>query len=105
MNELLREHVTSIGFALTLSKRQIELLSLLHYYGGYDKMAAESHRRPHFITTVRSLMARGLVEHPNNFGFKVSKAGVLVADLLAEAGLYQEALESCGIELDAAVAS
>lgn len=86
-NPYLREHVTSIGFNLTLSKSMIDLVVLMHHYrGDYDRMMCgkrwgagdpRPQRNPDWtpddgwlfhpvtrqhISTTRSLMGRGLIE-------------------------------------------
>ncbi|WP_131823229.1 hypothetical protein [Mycobacteroides chelonae] len=101
MNEALREHVTSIGFALTLSKAQIELLVVLHHFKGYNGACRAGYRPSHFVSTIRSLERRGLTENTYPAG-NLTKAGALVCEILREAGLYDEVLERKSIDRNAA---
>jgi len=106
-NEALREHVTNIGFNLTLSKSMINLLVLLHHHRGDANTIHEGGYRYHpvmrtWTATIRSLKERGLITHEIvrdakgynvNALFKPTRAGSLVISLLKEAGIYQERLE------------
>lgn len=101
MNEALREYTTSIGFSLTLSKRQIELLVLLDHFGCHSRMWDSGFRISHYVTTVRSLERRGLVDPlPGNAG--INKAGGFVCGLLKEAGIYNDVLDLNGIKKETA---
>jgi hypothetical protein len=121
-NEALREHVTSIGFSLTLSKRMIDtLVALDHFKGDFHALTqweddagvdtVERTRRrvlfSHYVVTYRSLESRGLVVRKNVYLHKdpkcfhldqqksrhsLTKAGKLMVGLLKEAGLYDERL-------------
>ncbi|MBM4489710.1 hypothetical protein GS471_17085 [Rhodococcus hoagii] len=94
MNEALREYTTSIGFNLTLSKRQIELLVLMDYFEGHSGLSRAGRSPSHYVTTMRSLERRGLTS-----GFvNINKAGHLVCSLLKEAGIYQDVLDLNGIQ-------
>jgi hypothetical protein len=120
VNAPLREHVTSVGFSLTLSKRQIETLVLLHHFDVFDKFhdATRNHAlvSNNYCTTARALIRRGLMrEHGFGVktapcelcdtavcGHKLTKAGIMTAGLLNEAGLYQEVLDRLGFAAVAA---
>ena len=110
MNDALREHVTSIGFALTLSKRQIDLLCVLHHFKDLSRFHDWEHgdrsRVKHFahcVTTVRALSARGLVS-PIPGNWSLTKAGHLTVALLKECGIYQDRMADLGITLKTAAA-
>jgi len=108
VNEGLREHVTRIGFDLSLSRPQIDLLVLLHHFKGAKKLTdsgLKNHPQrpppgappawrgyPNWITTTRCLRSRGLIGEFGSDGYKPTKAGNLVCALLKEAGMYQERL-------------
>lgn len=114
-NLALREHVTSIAFSISLSKNQIETLVMLHRFENknhfFDRFGRHSNNS--YITTSGALIRRGLMRdhHPDVpyvpcelcdkefcFDHKLTRAGVLVARLLMEAGIYQEVLDRYGIE-------
>lgn len=110
-NAALREHVTSIAFNLTLSKRQLNLLVALHHFkgypdGGFRRMETSNPGWrftyfPHFISTRRALVDRGLIRTETEdepTGLYCTRAGELVAELLQEAGIYQERLVELGIK-------
>lgn len=114
-NAILREHVTSIGFSLTLSKMQIETLVLMHYHGEWNKFWAHKEKSgflKNYCTTARALGDRGLIRRSgpgipyqecelcdDRFcGHQLTKAGVLAAELLKEAGIYQDVLERHRVE-------
>lgn len=101
INSTLREHVTSVGFALTLSKAQIHFLVLSAHFNGFDALHRAGFTGRHYITSVHALTRRGLVA-PGG-GCTLTRAGELVADLLKEAGIYADVLDLCGV--DKAVAS
>ena len=106
-NEALREHTTSIGFNLTLSKSMINLLVLLHHHKGDANAIHDAGYIYHpvlrtWTASVRSLKERGLITHKMvkdakgynvNALFRPTRAGSLVVSLLKEAGIYQERLE------------
>lgn len=118
-NDLLRSHVTRVGFDLTLGKTHIAALVYLnesirqkryiatnvrHLRFPADpqsQLPARSHARAyaHFATGMHGLEDRGLVIHhyrPDKrdtllkWHFTITKAGKLVIELLKEVGLYQE---------------
>lgn len=108
MNEALREHTTSIGFQLTLSKAQIGMLCTVHYFKGWRSGFALDitngndpvHKVayfPQFISTCRALTERGLMERAD-YGWKLTKAGTLVINLLKEAGIYQERIKDMALD-------
>jgi len=104
VNDLLRSHVTSTAFALTLGKTQVAALVQL------DRMLQEDrHFHPlgprnvfsAFVPGIRGLLDRGLATHTMPKGkrtdlvpvgkiWSITKAGQLVIELLKEAGIYQE---------------
>lgn len=108
MNETLRSYVTSVGFSLTLTKLQIDMLVLLHHYGGFkgahdhaeqdskgEPASRSTSRRPttrtlssHWVSTSAGLHGRGLLGD----GWKLTKAGDLTVEILKEAGIYQDSL-------------
>ena len=97
MNEALREHVTRVGFNLTLGKTHVQTLVVLD-------IALKANRHWHdrgrnlFVPAVQGLERRGLVEHtyPSKSGlpvrriWRITKAGRFVLGLLKESGLYDE---------------
>lgn len=99
-NEQLRAYATSVGFALTLSKSQIELLVLLDRFTSYDGMCRAGEHVSTFVMTFRALEARGLAHGGRGTGnpIRLTKAGELTCDLLAEAGIYSDVLDRKGIE-------
>lgn len=107
MNKDLRDHVTSVGFNLTLGKTLIAALVWLNETIQAEQTETQSMfiRKPReghnvwgmFITGADGLRRRGLVEHrfagdnlPMSAHWKVTRAGHYVIGLLREAGLYQE---------------
>lgn len=118
MNELFRDHVTSVGFNLSLGKTHIAALVELDHklklnlplgYQGIDYSVAVRGSRgrlprafAHNVPARIGLEARGLVEHLISMGdhdwrhltprqvWRITPAGRLVINLLKEAGLYQE---------------
>lgn len=94
-NELLRAHVTRVGFDLTLGWTQIEAIVRV----------AEAHRTQkdvftnmrYWIAAVRGCIDRGLVVYkyagggkPLHKHYKLTRAGEMVIGLLRESGLYEE---------------
>ena len=53
------DHVTSVGFSLTLSKRMLELLAVVHEYGGNSGSIL---CREHFSSSLAALLRRGLIQ-------------------------------------------
>lgn len=99
INAALREHVTSVGFNLSLGKTHVATLVAL------DKMlAANRHVDTRtrnlrmFVPAVDGLVRRGLVIYtyptqrnpPVRTVWKISSAGRHVIALLKESGLYEE---------------
>jgi hypothetical protein len=87
MSNTFRDYVTSTAFALTISRRQIEMLSQLHQFGDSWML----------ITTFDALARKGLVERvqeKNGDQFsttaRLTEAGRLVIPLLKHAGLLVE---------------
>lgn len=112
-NLALREYVTSVGFSLQLSKKQIDwLIAIHHFRGDFTALVkweyatqksdpAEFMRRTrmfsHSVVSTRSLVGRGLL--PAEPGeWHLTKAGHLTVALLKEAGIYQERLKEMGFE-------
>lgn len=114
VNESLRQHVTSVGFSLTLGKTHIAALVMLdiklkHNRTGFDSAMNYTSSAPPRVfkgpTGTSGLIERGLVEHimdqrrkpgenilamtPRRI-WRITPAGRLVINLLKEAGLYQE---------------
>lgn len=82
MSTAFKDYVTSTAFALTISRRQIEAISMLHQYGETWLL----------LTTIDALMRKGLVERvkePQEHGqyVRLSEAGRAVVPLLKLAGL------------------
>jgi hypothetical protein len=104
MNEALRQHVTRVGFDLTLGKTHIAALVYLDVcIRNRTYMRVDGRPWSHFAGGVNGCIARGLVEHhyagrPTRRGqidhmgrhYTITKAGRLVRDLLKEAGIWQE---------------
>jgi hypothetical protein len=94
MNTQLREYVTSIGFNLTLSKAMIDNLILLHHFKGWHGISSGGFlyhpATKSYVTTARSLQARGLIRLDTDS--KLTRAGILVIGLLKQAGIYQDRL-------------
>lgn len=121
-NLALREHVTSIGFSMTLSKRMIDTLVALHHFkGNFHELVQWQYckddkdrlvRRAmfgHYVTSYHALVNRGLVttyERYNDDGTRdvkasrhnLTKAGHLIVALLKEAGIYQERMKEIGLQ-------
>jgi hypothetical protein len=114
INVSLRQHVTSVGFSLTLGKTHIAALVMLdiklkHNRTGFDSSINYTSSRPPRVfngpTGTSGLIERGLVQHimdqrrrpgenilamtPRRI-WRITPAGRLVVNLLKEAGLYQE---------------
>lgn len=109
-NDRLREHVTSVGFSLTLSKNMIETLVLMDHFGGFNRFHRATTDRPigsHYVTTAHALIRRGLFRDRDCgrcelcdkpcCDHKLTKAGELVSGLLKESGIYQDVLDRAGI--------
>jgi len=116
INEPLREHVTSIGFALTLTKTQIYLLVILHYSKGFKGTcrngltASRTYGNRFCVPAMIALERRGLVTRipctKNERGYNnldgdvvLTKAGHLTVQLLKEAGIYQDTLLKAGVDV------
>lgn len=96
-NETLRNYVTSVGFSLTLSKPQIELLVLLDHFGSHNALFNAGLSPSMYVTTIRALDHRGLTDFRSRQAI-LTKAGSLAVELLREAGMYSEVLERKGIK-------
>lgn len=108
MNQALREHVTRVGFNLTLGKTHIAALVLINEYWARD-IEYHAHGAPwsSWITGVGGLQTRGLAWHqfhdtrgipadkrplPSEY-YGITTAGQYVIGLLAEAGIWQDYLD------------
>lgn len=105
-NALLREHVTRVGFDLTLGKTHIAALVYLNEsitqkrYINSNKSERWAQRAfAHFASGMHGCEDRGLVIHHYRsdkrddglrWHYTITKAGKLVVALLQEAGIYQE---------------
>lgn len=106
-NDLLRSHVTRVGFDLSLGKTHIAALVMLNEsikqrrYISDRGITDRAVRRAftHFASGMHGCEERGLVIHHYNparrngglkWHYTITKAGKLVIALLAEAGIYQE---------------
>lgn len=106
-NDLLRSHVTRVGFDLSLGRTHIAALVLLNEqmaqkrYISDRKVTDLSMRRAFsfFASGIGGCVSRGLVIHhyqPNKRNstlkdhYTITKAGKLVIDLLRECGIYGE---------------
>lgn len=112
VNKSLREHVTSVGFSLTLSKRQIDTLVLLHHFKTWDRFYGRMAGYSHYCSTAQALISRGLMRdfgpgvpyvkcelcEAEFCGHRLTKAGSITAVLLQEAGIYQEVLDRYCVE-------
>lgn len=120
MNELFRDHVTSVGFALSLGKTHIAALVDLDHQLRLNlasrRIDYDIHVRgpirtmprafAHFVPGVDGLIRRGLVEHilPAEYQqpgvstrdlrpsrvWRITRAGRIVINLLKESGVYQD---------------
>lgn len=106
MNERLRQHVTRVGFDLTLGKTHIAALVYLDYCIRHRVYLRTASHTPFqwFATGARGLEERGLLVHhyepreqrPKNAKdhlgrhYTITPAGKLVIGLLKEAGIWQE---------------
>lgn len=107
MNEALRDHVTRIGFNLTLGTTHIAAMVMLDVMLRSEDderkmytMADQWNRRSFFVPAIDGVIRRGLVWHKGpekvdmkanpyrNYGF--TKAGIAALELLREAGIYEE---------------
>lgn len=109
-NDLLRSHVTSAAFHLTLGKTHIAALVHLEERLAADLNTWEHIKQPrektphlgNFTTGAAGLVARGLATHtypltdehwadlPFSTYWQITPAGQLVLELLREAGIWQE---------------
>jgi len=111
MNELLRAHVTRVGFDLSLGHTHISaLVDVAFSIRNGKRVRSVDYSRVHsmFSHATHGLIERGLVRHHynekealgTNFGkardkglgphYTITPAGKLVVALLKEAGLYDE---------------
>lgn len=101
MNDLLRDHVTSYGFVLTLRKTHVSALVQLDLCLRDAKYRRAMVKPDMFITGIHGLVSRGLVVHHFKENAKraaglrphytITAAGRLVLALLKEAGMYENA--------------
>ena len=99
-NGLLHEYVTRTGFDLSLGKTHIAALVVINEARLNPGYRPETHHEPAFrfwVPATQGLRSRGLAEHhwpgrdrPFAWYHRLTKAGILVADLLKEAGLYDQ---------------
>lgn len=105
-NDLLRAHVTRVGFDLTLGKTHIAALVVLNeslrqkrYIRTTQTPVGMRRTFAHFASGMEGCITRGLVVHHYNekhrddglrWHYTITTAGKLVIGLLTEAGLYQE---------------
>lgn len=107
MNDLLRDHVTRVGFDLSLGRTHVAGLVYLNEslaqrrYIPSNRVVSPTARRAFacFASGISGCISRGLVLHhyredKRDDGLKwhytITRAGKLVIDLLKETGLYQE---------------
>lgn len=104
-NPTLRDHVTQIGFNLSLTRRMIGVLDEIAHNERDRNRASVWAYAGHWVPGARSLGNRGLVKHcyaPSHSGamppygqrdltehYRLTRAGWLIHDLLAEAGLVE----------------
>lgn len=97
VNEVLRDHVTRVGFNLSITKTQIDTFRIL---ADSHRGIEFDHRYSWFITGINGLRNRGLVTHVNRESgdsvkwpihehFPFTAAGELVLELLREAGVIE----------------
>lgn len=89
MNQLLHDYVRGAHFHMSLSERQIEALLILNTvgYGGWLASKAIPNAGSAGVVQIIKLEQKGLIERPEfGQGWLVTKAGVLVSQLLLEAG-------------------
>ena len=102
-NEVLRAHVTSTAFDLTLRKTHVAALVMLAEALATRKFVDSRHPMLRtWISAMDGLRNRGLITHSVAYDAKgktkrglhhhytITKAGRLVISLLKEAGIYQE---------------
>lgn len=117
MNELLRSHVQRVGFDLSLTRGQVEVLVFLDLVGDDAERSNYRGRQgltlaisQNFVGAAKGLGRRGLVTHHydeaelrgrfpgyparrnvalSNF-YTITSAGYCVLDLLREAGIYED---------------
>lgn len=99
-NAALRDHVTSIGFAISLSKNQIDTLVALHHSGGFNKfhLAYRDRISSNYCATAGVPHVACELCDAQFCDHRLTRAGVMVAQLLDEAGIYQEVLDRYGID-------
>ena len=93
MNNMFRNYVTGTAFQVTLSRHQIASLQLIKLaaVGEYSK----AHKYTANFTHLSALLRRGLIEWrgedmASRSGPYITRAGELVLELLAEAGMGSE---------------
>lgn len=102
-NDLLRSHVTRVGFDLSLGKTHVAALVMLDIALKSRRHVDTRHPMLRtWVPAMHGLGDRGLVEHRHaldsrgyakpglNPHYRITKAGRLVIGLLKEAGIYQE---------------
>lgn len=99
MNNEFSSYVTSAVFNITMSKRQISALCLVH---ADESVKAGQFKTLREITadfrTLNALRSRGLIEWrcdtktSRTNGPHMTRAGILIIELLKEAGLYPQEL-------------
>lgn len=95
MNQLLHDYVRSGHFTMNLSERQIEALLILykHGYGAWLAGKALPKASSAGVVQLIKLEQKGLIERPVfNQGWKVTKAGGLMCEVLLEAGFKLPAI-------------
>ncbi len=105
-NTLFRQSVTGIAFSLTLGHTHIAVLDEIAHCD--RDRASKQMRRNNFVGPAIGLCRRGLVEHRSNPPFaegksklnepitnyyRLTKAGWLMHDLLAEAGMVDAVVD------------
>lgn len=99
-NAALREFATSHAFVMTLTRNQIVALNII-------ATGQDDFRFSRFVSATKELGVRGLLEHrysPDHNGkrnsggpitdyYRLTRAGWLMHDLLAEAGLAKPVVE------------
>ena len=119
MNKVFAEHVTNTAFFLSVSKKQIRYLDILHktpfpHQGYYyrDNIFAGGRSDPdNWISSYNALIRKGLVTREvhdpirDYSHYKLTRAGELLCEMLVEAGLIQpstsEAIQTPSAEMAA----
>lgn len=101
-NAIFRDHVQSIAFHLTLSRRMIDCLAAIRECepGLSSRWSEQMAQNGRFVPDAHALIRRGLVYHDWRQGwpkdhkiYNLTKAGELVCDLCVEAGLMAPRVE------------